>query len=753
MNSNYNFTDVALDYSRNRGWYVYPTCWPDASGACGCGMHRDGTTKAGKQPLVKGAFNASSIDEETIRDWGRRWPLANIGVSLGHSGIVALDPDTQAAIDEVENSDLPATAVVRTGKGRHYYFTRPPGCPQTRLIHTGTSGQIDILTTGGLILPPSLHYTGARYEWITDVPSLPNGLPFMPDSWLSRTIERAENNAAYTTDIIINGEELRPYDDTECPVRLPVVAQQWWDQEAWVTTSEGKVDRSNTITKLALALARNGVREARPLAEMLYGWDLRAASTVGSKYANRVPAQRDYQYIKLATDAIVRTENSRIAVAESFPVVISHEGGDDDPERISKDVRYRDEYIAQHRNAIAVDGVIYDYQGGLYSETSEFEVSRDIQRTVGPKVTARLTESVHKLLKGWLAKPSSIFAQEGKTSLVFTNGTFDFDDGEFRDHRPSDYSRYSTGYAFDELATCPTWDQFMEDRFSPDVARFLQEFAGLCLTRDMRHEMAVFLHSPPGAGKSTFIYGLQVMLGNSLWAAVSQKDLAAKFGLQIVESKTLLLATEQPYMFFKDTSTFNSIISGDPITIERKFKDAYTIYPVAKLIWAMNEPLRVANMEDGIFRRIACITMKPIPAGQMNHNIRAQFDQERAGIMNWAIAGAYRLFSSGEKLSTRLPQEIRETNRDWAAEMDIAKLFFNECVEQVDPSIKTWPRHLYARYVTWCKDNGYQPKSEVMAAREWTRLGVQSGVRTGRKVYLGIKLVNLDAIETLEGDD
>lgn len=742
------FVDSALEYAA-RGWHVYPTCWPNHLLECGCGAHRDGS-KPGKQPLVKGAFNAATIDVGTLHEWGRRWPHANIAVSLGHSGIVALDPDTRAAIDEVEASDLPATAVVRTGRGRHYYFRRPPGCPQTRMIHSGASGQIDILTTGGLILPPSTHYTGATYEWITDVGSLAGGLPLMPDSWLSRAMSHAEGAPASGGMLTPDGA-LTARTGAECPVRLPLVARQWWDQEAWVLTSEGKVDRSNTIAKLSMALARNGVREVQPLAELLYGWDLRAAGTVGSKYANRPEAQRDGAYLKLAHDAIVRTENARITVAESFPVVITRGADANDGEKVSKEVVVRDAYLAVHPHAIAVGGIVYDYSNGLYSEVSEYEVSRDIQTLVGAAATSRLVESVYKLLKGWIAKPDSVFVNEGKTSLVFTNGTFDFEDLTFRDHSPADYSRYSTGYAFDEHAECPSWMRFLSDRFSPDVARFLQEFAGLCLTRDMRHEVAVFLHSPPGAGKSTFIYGLQVMLGPGLWATVNQKDITARFGLQIVESKTLLLATEQPYVFFKDTSTFNSIISGDPVTVERKFKDAYTIYPVSKLIWAMNEPLRVANMEDGIFRRIACITMHPIPANEMNHNIRQTFDRERAGIINWAIAGACRLFSSGEKLSMRLPAEVRETTREWASEMDIAGLFVKECVERGDPGSRTWPRHLYARYVAWCKDNGYQPKSEVMAAREWGRLGIQGGVRTGRKVYLGIRLINLDAIESIDG--
>ena len=47
----------------------------------------------------------------------------------------------------------------------------------------------------------------------------------------------------------------------------------------------------------------------------------------------------------------------------------------------------------------------------------------------------------------------------------------------------------------------------------PKAASFLQEFAGYCLTTDTAHEIAVWLHGPPGSGESTFIEGLKGMLG------------------------------------------------------------------------------------------------------------------------------------------------------------------------------------------------------------------------------------------------
>jgi phage/plasmid-associated DNA primase len=46
--------------------------------------------------------------------------------------------------------------------------------------------------------------------------------------------------------------------------------------------------------------------------------------------------------------------------------------------------------------------------------------------------------------------------------------------------------------------------------------RFSQEFSGYALTTDVSHEIALWLCGPPGGGRSTFITGLEAMLGEKV---------------------------------------------------------------------------------------------------------------------------------------------------------------------------------------------------------------------------------------------
>ncbi len=68
--------------------------------------------------------------------------------------------------------------------------------------------------------------------------------------------------------------------------------------------------------------------------------------------------------------------------------------------------------------------------------------------------------------------------------------------------------------------------------------------------------------------------------------------------------KTLLTATEQPSLFMHSAHVLNALISGEPLTVEKKHRDLYTFVPQAKLLWSMNELPRLSESNSGLFRRV-----------------------------------------------------------------------------------------------------------------------------------------------------
>jgi len=103
--------------------------------------------------------------ESMLNPW-RTNPGLGVGILLKPSGLLVVDCDSQAAVEEaIENTPERCRNVVMSRQGCHMYYQRPEGCKALRAIKRGVSGKIDILAAGLMVAPPSVHHSGHLYQW------------------------------------------------------------------------------------------------------------------------------------------------------------------------------------------------------------------------------------------------------------------------------------------------------------------------------------------------------------------------------------------------------------------------------------------------------------------------------------------------------------------------------------------------------------------------------------------------------------
>lgn len=153
-----NLLESALEYAR-LGWHVFP-CRPGE-----------------KIPATPNGCHAGTTDEQTIRAWWQRWPNANIGLLCGpKSGVYAvdIDVDPERGIDgwqslktfEAEGNYLPGTVKQNSPRGGAHYLYKTDNPPKNK--NSFRKG-IDIRSDGYyILLTPSIHPNGKRYEWAED---------------------------------------------------------------------------------------------------------------------------------------------------------------------------------------------------------------------------------------------------------------------------------------------------------------------------------------------------------------------------------------------------------------------------------------------------------------------------------------------------------------------------------------------------------------------------------------------------------
>ena len=185
---------AALKYAE-RGWHVFPVHVPifnDAGKNVGCTCEEWKRTQArygpdykcpqpGKCPAVRWADKATTDPEQIQKWWGHKWTGANvetgsaiyytpnIGIACGPSGLLAFDADaykeTYGGDDLLSLADKQTITNLTGGGGEHLIYAMPKG-----KLYGNAKGElppgIDIRGAGGyIVVPPSLHKSGRRYQF------------------------------------------------------------------------------------------------------------------------------------------------------------------------------------------------------------------------------------------------------------------------------------------------------------------------------------------------------------------------------------------------------------------------------------------------------------------------------------------------------------------------------------------------------------------------------------------------------------
>ena len=179
------------------GWGVIALHTP-IDGGCDC--HRPGCSSAGKHPWTKNGLSDATMDVDQIRRSWATWPAANIG-AIVPDGLVVVDVDVADPATVFRSDELPATAMAKTGRGHHLiYRTATPIRPKV-----GVREHIDLRGPGSyIVVPPSLHISGVRYEWIIPIE---DGIADAP-AWIADAARssRTAGNRPDDSDAIPDGQ-------------------------------------------------------------------------------------------------------------------------------------------------------------------------------------------------------------------------------------------------------------------------------------------------------------------------------------------------------------------------------------------------------------------------------------------------------------------------------------------------------------------------------------------------------------------
>ncbi len=155
-----NLKQAALAYAEY-GLPVFPVFGIDKDGECLCGNKK--CESQGKHPILASGYKIATTNLKQIEKWWTEYPRANIGSPLVE-GLFALDFDGSKGRETFNHLGLKdfETLCAKSGRGFHLFVHADLQTKNNVLsgldIRGGGNG-------GYIILAPSRHKSGKRYQW------------------------------------------------------------------------------------------------------------------------------------------------------------------------------------------------------------------------------------------------------------------------------------------------------------------------------------------------------------------------------------------------------------------------------------------------------------------------------------------------------------------------------------------------------------------------------------------------------------
>lgn len=312
------------------------------------------------------------------------------------------------------------------------------------------------------------------------------------------------------------------------------------------------------------------------------------------------------------------------------------------------------------------------------------------------------------------------FSQAPTGFINMKNGVYDIAKGVLLPHDPSYGFRYILPYDFDITATCPQFDQFLEDVTlgKDDIIDVLVEFMGYALAGGPCYaEKALFLSGFGSNGKSTFMRVLMALAGEGNYSAMTLTALNDAQNRYALDGRLFNLGEETSPRALGNSEVFKAMVTGGSVDVKKLYSNPYIIHNRCKLIVACNELPKSSDRSEGLYRRLIFVpfdaTFTKDSSVKKDPRIAEKLITELPGIFNKCMAGLKRLEASDWRFSESATLDA--VLLDYKRENDNIFEWFSTNIEVTGKDDDfLFKEKMYEDYVDFCEEGGYVKMSKSL---------------------------------------
>ena len=271
------------------------------------------------------------------------------------------------------------------------------------------------------------------------------------------------------------------------------------------------------------------------------------------------------------------------------------------------------------------------------------------------------------------------------------------------------------------------FDSWLLDLASNDqeVYTLFIQIIGAVIRQNVRWNKSAWFYSESGNnGKGTLCFLLTQILGESAYATIPLSDLGKDFMLEPLTRSSAIIVDENDVGTYIDkAANLKSLITGDSIMINRKFKEPITIRWNGMIVQCLNEMPRIKDKSDSFFRRQLFVPFLKCFTGRERKYIKEDY-LKRKDVLEYILKKVLMDTDYYELCTPKICKQALEEYKEYNDPiLQFAVDLLPQCVWDLLPYC-----FLYDLYVAWFKK--YNPNGTLQGNRVFSRT-INQYIRNG----------------------
>jgi putative DNA primase/helicase len=406
------------------------------------------------------------------------------------------------------------------------------------------------------------------------------------------------------------------------------------------------------------------------------------------------------------------------------------------------------------KSVIAVNSFIWGWNDkGLWEKLEDRTIKKvviEVIPSIINDVDKNIVDGVTDVFKTLVFRPQHEFNVGHTETVNCLNGELqlDADSKEWKivSHRRESYRTTQIPVYFREGLKAPQFKKFLNDIFegatdSQDRQFALLEMMGYTLMAHCEHEKFIILVGGGANGKSVLLSVLEALCGSKNVAGVQPSKFGNTFQRAHLHTKLANIVTEIEQGEVIADAALKGIVSGEPSTVEHKFKDPFEMRPFATCWFGTNHMPHTKDFSDALFRRALVIKFENIfkpELGNCDPKLKHKLLKELPGILNMALDA----YATALKDGFTMPISSVHALQEWRLEADQVAQFVDESCE-LGLNHEVTIGELFSKYLDWADSNGISRKLGKKGVRDrLKRLGYGETRTSAARYVTGLKLSN-----------